>query len=398
MEVRIIRPEEEQQAERIVEVCMFAEPGRVPFPGEGPEMTTMAAFDDDGVMTSVVHSKPYIANYWGNFVGMSGVGEVSTLPEHRYKGHMKALLTLLLRDSRERGDLLSSLYPFSHPFYRKMGYENGPVLNIAEAELASYRAFPPIGTVRPYRPGEDDEMIADIYNDFIAPRNFGCLRSEKDWQGLLSGDPCATHRQPYLWLDAQGEAQGYFILYHARCKEKACYELPDYAFRTPEAFRGMLGFIGRLTHSEWPIRLLLPDEANPFLLFPEPYDVHVTRDCRGMVRVVNAEKCFALYPFAAPVTFTVRVDDPVLPENSGLYRVTNEEEPEDGEALNRVEKLQAEEAPDLQCSVQALSLLLTGAADLGELLANRTDVCVFSQLQPLLQAFHPGMSWLKEDF
>lgn len=398
MEVRRIRPEEEQQAERIVEVCMNAEPGRIPFPGEGPEMTTLAAFDDDGVMTSVVHSKPYITNYWGNLVGMSGVGEVSTLPEHRYKGHMKALLTLLLRDSRERGDLLSALYPFSHPFYRKLGYENGPVLGIAEAELSEYKAFPPIGTVRPYRPGEDEETIADIYNDFIAPRNFGCLRSEKDWEGLLSGDPCKTHRQPYLWLDAQGEAQGYFILHHARRKEKACYELPDYAFRTPEAFRGMLGFIGRLTHSGWPIRLLLPDECDPFLLFPEPYNVKVTRDCRGMVRVVNAEKCLALYPFAVSVTFTVRVEDPNLPENSGVYRVTNEEEAGEEDALNLVEKLPDGEAADLECGIQAFSLLLTGASELGALLANRTDIRVCGQLQPLLRAFHPGMSWLKEDF
>lgn len=399
MEVRPIREEEALDAEHIVDVCMRFEPGRDPLPSENEEMATLAAFDDDGVMTSVVHSKPYLANYWGNYVGMSGVGEVSTLPEHRYKGHMRKLLELLLKESYKQGDLLSSLYPFSHHFYRKCGYENGPALNSLEAELSEFKIFPPIGTVKPYVPGSDYSLIAEIYEDFSAARNFACLRSEKNWADILDHDPYQTHIYSYLWFDDQNEAQGYFSLEHAMEGPKKFYVIRDYAYRTPQAFRGMLGFIGRLTHSGRPIRILLPDEINPFALFPEPYNIRVTRSCRGMVRVVNVRQCLEMYPFAAPVSFTVRAEDPVIEENNGVFRVSNEGAPENEDACNQVDKLDADaEPPDLICSIQSLSLLLTGAADLGELLTCREDIRVQSRLQPLLQAFHPGMSWLHEDF
>ena len=82
------------------------------------------AFDDDENKTLMAH----IINYHYDFlvdgvpVKTGGIGAVSTLPEYRESGAVRAIFNELLPQAYSNGEVLSSLYPFNHKFYRKFGY------------------------------------------------------------------------------------------------------------------------------------------------------------------------------------------------------------------------------------------------------------------------------------
>jgi len=80
-------------------------------------------FADDGDMMACIINNDFTVRFDGHLVKMGGIGGVATLPEYRYGGAVKETLRAILKDAREHGEVFSSLYPFSHEFYRKAGYE-----------------------------------------------------------------------------------------------------------------------------------------------------------------------------------------------------------------------------------------------------------------------------------
>ena len=81
-------------------------------------------FDEDGTMMACIINNDFAVHFDGRLVKMGGIGGVATLPEYRYGGAVKETLRAILKDARENGEVFSSLYPFSHEFYRKAGYES----------------------------------------------------------------------------------------------------------------------------------------------------------------------------------------------------------------------------------------------------------------------------------
>ncbi len=385
---RPITADEYVQAENIMNIAFRFDREKTPVNDTGDKhINTYAAFEND-VMTSVIIYSPYTATYVGNDVGMFGVGGVSTLPEYRRDGHIRHLLSYLLNLSYERGDVLSALYPFSHPFYRKFGFENGQDTDVITVPTASLRQFPVTGRVRQFMPGEDDTIIKDIYNQFITHRNFAVRRKEWEWNALKK-DPYITHYHTYIWYSDEGTPECYFTLRHLDDKGKRYY-LKDWAFLTPRAIRGMLGFIGLLAPGGDSTEIWLPGDVKPFVLFNEPYDVEVRHRSQGMVRVVNVEKALQLHPWQEGTDFTVQVEDAIIPENCGCFCVCKKE------GITTVKKTDA--APDGKFSIQAFSLICCGVCSVEDVLLNRVDAEVFANKDTLQNAFIHNHLYLREDF
>ena len=81
------------------------------------------AFDDDGTLMAHIINNQFISNLDGTQVRNGGIGAVSTLPEYRMEGGVKEIFKVLLPHAYADGEVISTLYPFSHAFYRKFGYE-----------------------------------------------------------------------------------------------------------------------------------------------------------------------------------------------------------------------------------------------------------------------------------
>lgn len=391
MKLRRLNPEDFLPMQNNMNIAFRFDRQETPVDTNNEVEHSYGAFTDDGKMTSSVISTPYRCSYWGHVVGMSGIGGVATFPEYRREGHMRHLLPFVLKASYDKGDVLSSLFPFSHIFYRKFGYETGAPIQFCEFGMEAFKGFPYIGSVKQFMPGDDKTDIQAIYAAFQKNHNFLVDRDDGYWKHRLDKDPYVTHHHTYVWYDETGAAQAYCLFEHAQDGDKKIYSILDWAYTSPKALHGLFGFFKLLTPSGESIRFKLPADANLFAIFQEPYDISVNvRNC-GMFRVINAAEALRLHPWPADLTgFTVRVHDTILPENDHTYRV-------DCSGQTTVTIDDSAEA-DLELSIQALSQLLPGAMDLPTLLSCRQDIQLHRPSDTLLKAFPTNPCFLIENF
>jgi predicted acetyltransferase len=77
---------------------------------------------DQLTSTYIIHNfQCYIR---GKLLSLGGVAGVTTLPEFRHQGQIRALAKKSLELMRSNGQFISALYPFKFSFYRKFGYEH----------------------------------------------------------------------------------------------------------------------------------------------------------------------------------------------------------------------------------------------------------------------------------
>ncbi|MBR3518114.1 MAG: GNAT family N-acetyltransferase [Lachnospiraceae bacterium] len=81
------------------------------------------AFDEKGTLMGRILNHKYDLYLDGSTVRAGGIGAVATLPEYRDHGVIKAIFRELLPAAYKDGEVISTLYPFKHEFYRKQGYE-----------------------------------------------------------------------------------------------------------------------------------------------------------------------------------------------------------------------------------------------------------------------------------
>lgn len=389
MQLRRLNPEDFLPMQDNMNIAFRFDRTETPVDHHNEYLNAYGAFTDNGVMTSSVIANPYRCTYWETAVGMCGIGGVATLPEYRREGHMRQLLPFVLNAAYDRGDVLSSLFPFSHPFYRKFGFECCGPIQQCEVELHAFQKMPWLGRMRQYLPGEDFAEIRQIYAAFQKNHNFLCDRDDGYWQHRLNKDPYITHQHTYLWYDENDQPQAYCILMHEENKD---YTVLDWAYASPAALRGLFGFFHVLEPSGEKICFKLPMDADLFCLIPEPYDINIQYKNCGMLRVLNAGEALRMYPWQSALgQLTIRVKDETVSRNSHTYHVACH----DGATAVAIDD---EASPDLECSIQALSQLLLGAATLPALLANRTDIHLLTDRPELLDAFSTNPMFLIENF
>jgi GNAT superfamily N-acetyltransferase len=107
------------------------------------------------VLESGLIARAFESMVFGTWQKMSGIACVESLPEHRNKSNITALMNRALAEEKERGAVFSALYPFKFRFYEKFGYGySGGFLNstFAPDDLAIQT---PAGEFVPF--GETDE-------------------------------------------------------------------------------------------------------------------------------------------------------------------------------------------------------------------------------------------------
>ena len=83
----------------------------------------LGAFDDGGKLMAVAQCLPHFMWLDGVSVKCGSIGNIASLPEGRRGGIVRKIMKLLCDKMYEDGYVMSFLYPFSHPYYRKFGYE-----------------------------------------------------------------------------------------------------------------------------------------------------------------------------------------------------------------------------------------------------------------------------------
>ena len=380
MEVHKLTPEERFEANLISTVAFHM---RMEDPEKNKEESLKdtkedwGAFAEDGRMMARIINHRFSVWLDGQEVPCGGIGAVSTLPEYRNTGAVRAIFEQLLPGAYRNGEIISALYPFSHAFYRKFGYETVRWKNEYEFEPAVLSGYRFEGTAELWKPGDPVTEYTELYNRFAAAYNLAARRDDAmTLKDHIKGEYYKDRKFCYM-LREEGKPVAYLIFQDIRHDPAAILSVEDLAWEGREGLYAILGFLARFTADYGTVRLFLPAslELLSVVRSPRAYDIHQTASQAYMVRAVNAQKLLAVMKKPEGSRFVIRVEgDMQIPENNGTWAVSGKTaEPTD-------------EAPDLTVSIQALGQMATGCVSLSEALY-RPDVTVSANGELLEKIF-----------
>lgn len=338
-------------------------------------------FTDDGKLTAAVRNNRFTAWYDGNIVRMGGIGGVASLPEHRYGGAIKSIMRALLTSAREEGETLSALYPFSHEFYRKFGYEMCLPEHEYEFPATLIADYKHKGWARRMEEGDSIEPLREIYRAFAAKYNLMVDRADDKY---FIGEPYVAHQATMLLGDERG-ARAYLYYGDEFMDDGKRLRVHDCAFLDANGFQMILGFLSRMSAGYRSICMQLPEDIPLGAMAPRPYELQKRTRYRVMARVTHVGRALTMLKRPVGSTFTIRVTDDFLPENTGVYQVSD------------AGAVRTEESADLEVSVQALALLAVGTLDLDGALFRR-DVRLNANADTLRRVFVRKPAYIAEDF
>ena len=378
MEIRLLKGEERFQARLIATVAFHGrmeDPEKEKTESEQETYQHWGAFDEDGTLMAHMINHQFSSFLDGTPVVNGGIGGVSTLPEYRKDGAIREIFKALLPQAYANGEVISTLYPFSHAFYRKFGYETVCWKNVYEFSPTVLRGYSFAGKCRLWKEGDPVTPWTELYNRFAQGFNLAIIRDDRMAGEHLKGTYYKDRKFCYMLYEAD-EPIAYLIFQDIRHDPQAILEVRDLAWKNEEGFRAVLGFLARFSADYGTIRLFLPREIELLSLVrtPQAYDIRKTSEQNYMIRVINAARALETMRKPEGCAFTVRVEDDLIPENNGTWKVTK-----DGVTTT-------EQEPDLRVSVMALGQLVSGTVSLQEALY-REDTVVYGNRETLERTF-----------
>lgn len=267
--------------------------------------------EEDGEILSKAAVLPLHVYMYGLAIPAGGVSGVATWPEHRRKGIVAKLLIHSLAQMKEQGQLLSLLYPFSIPFYRKYGWE----LFADQEKITMTREQLPLRESHEgfcKRVSQDAALIGPVYDEWASKRNGTIVRTAEWWKKSVfkrkKGIIAAYFRDDIC--------RGYMIY---EIKERHM-KIAEIIWLDADARKGLFSFIRN--HDSMAEKVSIKTGAHeifPFLL-PDP-KTERSLTSYFMARIVDCETLLALVPFQLQTneSIVLHVTDKLCPWNEGTY-------------------------------------------------------------------------------
>jgi predicted acetyltransferase len=312
----------------------------------------------DGDVAAWSQVRPFGQYFGGRRVPMGGFSPVVTAPEHRGHGYGRLVTAAHFPVMRERGEVISGLYPAQTQLYRGNGFE--------VAGVYAYRTFPtrslhhlrPTGAVRVRRgTAEDLPAIKDHYRSFAATQDGWLDRPDVWWDNILPADKIGSEQFLYV-VDgdvAGGGLAGYLRYRHGKAEPHGyTIQVSELCTEDPEVALALWRMIGTSSTQAELVRASGPPEHPLLLLLPDQ-DLKTTDEIRWMLRVIDAPGAVAARGFSPAVRAQVDLElaDRPCDWNAGRWRLTVE----DGEG-----RLEKGGDGDVQLTINAFSALYSGYA------------------------------------
>lgn len=286
----------------------------------------------NGLIAGAIRGYPLHQYIHGTQLSMLGVAAVAVAPHARRGGVAGELCRAILRIGRDRGDLVSALYPFRPDFYYRLGWALTGVLQAWRFRVQSLPAHIDRPAVR-LATGDDMPAVQACYTR-AAQRSHGLIeRSSRIWANHL-GMP---HRHVFMLEGGEG-VRGYVMLTYGRSRvpEQRTLHVHELVADDDVAYHTLLSWIA-LQRDEWPEAEYhaLPEERFDLVLTdPRPPRYRGSRNLwaptarllRGpMLRIIDVPGALHArehWPQATPLELTLRVRDRELPENEGPWRLS----------------------------------------------------------------------------
>lgn len=306
-------------------------------------------------------------HFGGRIVPMTGIVGVAVAPECRGGGVAQQMMAGALREAREAGTPISTLYASTQSLYRKAGYEQaGSRFKI---------------TIRPDQIGVRERAlhVRPITND-DADAVIDCARrfaSHYDGTLVREGEAGGRGWDAYCWQrvrenretrftgfaaecpDDGSRINGYLFMHQGRSPHRGrqSLALSDLAFTTPEAGRRLLAFLSDYA--------MIADEASffgspthPILSLMPLQKYQVEHFDYWMMRITDLPKALEARGYLPGVRASIdlEVTDAIIPENAGAWRI----EVEGGSARVTKGKSGGSRGAFIRCDIRALASLYSG--------------------------------------
>ncbi|WP_328608966.1 GNAT family N-acetyltransferase [Amycolatopsis sp. NBC_00345] len=298
--------------------------------------------------------------------GISGVG---VRPDRTRRGVLRAMMTAQLEDFAARGVAFACLGASEAGIYGRFGFGLAGRRRTYEVDRHRARLTPGVpagGRVELLDAGDATGVLPAVY-DRIAHRPGMMTRPDVVWrlyEDLARREPAPVKTVVHHGPDGPDGYACYTVTTEQERPKTRTLKLTDLVTGTPDAFAGLWRFllgadlVDRIVAGsrplDEPIELILADHRVSQVTLIE--DDH-------WVRLVDVPEALAAREYGAARPVVVAVDDPLLPANTGPYRITS-----DG-------AVRTDEPAALRCDAATLAMAYLGGWRLSALAgAGRVEV------------------------
>lgn len=353
-EYRPISPQDRGEYRRFTRYAFAAEQGPL-----GNDTDTLESdlfdlrgvYDDDGLRSGCKRYsfKTRLREGVGR---VGGVGALATPPEHRGQGYARKLCRSVCREYSEEGVGLVVLWPFSTPFYRRMGWATANHLQEVAMAPSALPRHDPEGEYRRLDTG-DWARLRPVEAAFGDGVTLSMRRSETWWrERTLTNWTGGT--EPFVYgYERDGDLAGYLVYTvvdddsHERTLSVSAFGYAD-----EEAHRSLLEFLRRHGAQIDNVELQRSTDASPLALAESPDEVTCERVPGPMARLTGLSPLDDLDWGVLDQPLTVAVEDPLLPELAGRVRISTDGIDRAGDT--------ADGDPDLRVDIGSLTQLYLG--------------------------------------
>lgn len=284
--------------------------------------TTWGVFREGELCTGLVELH-HILRFEGEWIQSSDICGVTTRPDFRRSGAIRAAFDVLFPWMYESGQIISCLHPFNVPFYRKFGYEGVYSVCDIETPVAALEAFSAnMSRIEALNGKTGLPELDRFYCGFLADTNLAIRRNEALWSGRAGLDTLTARRYTYLYRGEDGEIAGY-MTYEPRGEKGAKTMLvTELIYRDRGTLENLLGFVHSFASHYERVRFHeLPMFLDFFVALQDFNRQCYSKTIDKMMRVIDVQKVLEKkrYP-EREGAFSILVDDP-LEWNCGIYDV-----------------------------------------------------------------------------
>ncbi len=222
-------------------------------------------------------------NFNERVIKCGGVAGVACSPPMRKRGLVKAVLREVLQRLHDENVEISALWPFSYPFYEKMGYA---VTDLQYEVTQEIEAIAPVGDSSAFRPVklEAYESLMPLHQRWMKLFNLSLERNASRWQRQLT----RPERQFVLYQHNDG-----YMLWNLQDPKDRTLEVVEWAYLTEQAFHDGLALIKNCGQLAFDRAKWLMPELTPLLKLGVSYPPAKVNVKHGMMsRVVNPQSFF----------------------------------------------------------------------------------------------------------
>ncbi|MDQ1395157.1 MAG: hypothetical protein QOG64_416 [Acidimicrobiaceae bacterium] len=290
--------------------------------GLGPlERCQVAMVGED--VAAFARVRPFGQFYGGRSVPMAGVSPVGVDPQYRGRGLASQVTAAHYPILRERGEVISGLYPASTRLYRGVGYEIAGLWAERTIPIRSLQMLPRAGGVAVRRASTDDIAAIQACYSRVATTEPGWLDRPAVWWKRILIDPWPD-QHVYVVDSGGGDIAGYVVYRQTPDPGRSwgyTIEVSNLISDDPDAALALWRLIASSATMVREVRIIGPVEHPLLLLLPEQ-DLQPSSELRYMLRVVDAAGAVAArgYP-PVDVVVDLELTDRHCDWNAGRWQL-----------------------------------------------------------------------------